>query len=799
MIIQNSERLARSKEQLHFLNNCHYYGILPPTIMNIHLPNCFNDPRMRGSKLSLQISILNRMRRYERSKVFRLANFQRHFFTETNNSIKLKEIASQAFKASQHFHGKRLLNKLQWLMKKQIPNVTIHETLKPLNVAEKKEDMENPQDVPQDNTYDSFDKSILVTDLTKSLNNEEIKLLSKGPKFAIHQGMNNNIKQDMKIAFCRLAYHLRWRQIIETQDENTPIRFIRYPESNQINVPRSHPSFNNTLMRASFKLYDLIDSLQERKFGNNLNTTEMYSLKSLQKKDYTFLPSDKGTEFCVVETTKYNGLITQHLSNTEIYEKCEKITIETISTKINKVWKSICKKRCIGKSVEWNYKKQNPKFPKFYCLIKTHKSLTDLKIRPIVSCINGPSQKLTWLITQLLNPLLADVPAHLRNSIQLIQKLKSLGTKDITNFPYAFSLDVSAMYTSIPIQEAIKNAISMLQERNFYYHGLTAADIEDLLIAILDNNYFIYANSIFKQKYGLPMGSSVSGVLAILFMNSLERQILSHPNIGLYARYIDDIFILTTTKEEATRIQEIMNSLHENIDFTIEHSTNGTISLLDFTLTIADGSINFNFYKKQAKKPLFVNYKSALPTNNKINFVRNERKRITERCSNTRQKQNALQYFSQVLKLNDYPENLNHITTNKTSFQQDQNKQTEYSYYKIPFISDDVDNRIKAIFQDLNLPVRIAHHSYTLRSALNKKPQDPPSCTWKSCLNTDKDNCLKEMVVYQISCVKCKELYIGSTIRKLHTRVTEHLKSHKSSIKTSMRVKLQAKKYPCSR
>ena len=180
------------------------------------------------------------------------------------------------------------------------------------------------------------------------------------------------------------------------------------------------------------------------------------------------------------------------------------------------------------------------------------------------------------------------------------------------------------------------------------------------------------------------MGSSVSGILAILFMNSLEKQILSHPTIGLYARYEDDIFILTTSKSEAIKIQEIMNLLHENIDFTIEHSTNGTISLLDFTLTISDDSINFDFYKKQAKKPLFVNYMSALPMNNKINFVRNEQRRIKERCFTKSRKLKALQYFSKVLELNDYPKDLKYVT--RSNIRQKRNESVEYSYYKIPYI-----------------------------------------------------------------------------------------------------------------
>jgi len=37
---------------------------------------------------------------------------------------------------------------------------------------------------------------------------------------------------------------------------------------------------------------------------------------------------------------------------------------------------------------------------------------------------------------------------------------------------------------------------------------------------------------------------------------------------------------------------------------------------------------SFEFYKKPAKKPLFLHHQSAMPTKSKLNFIRNERKRI---------------------------------------------------------------------------------------------------------------------------------------------------------------------------
>ena len=44
---------------------------------------------------------------------------------------------------------------------------------------------------------------------------------------------------------------------------------------------------------------------------------------------------------------------------------------------------------------------------------------------------------------------------------------------------------------------------------------------------------------------------------------------------------------------------------------------------------------------------------------------------------------------------------------------------TEWSYLKIPYISERLNHRITNIFRKENIPVRVAHKSYTLRQALS--------------------------------------------------------------------------------
>ena len=102
--------------------------------------------------------------------------------------------------------------------------------------------------------------------------------------------------------------------------------------------------------------------------------------------------------------------------------------------------------------------------------------------------------------------------------------------------------------------------------------------------------------------------------------------------------------------------------MHPNLKFEFEKpqkTTSGrSLSLLDFKVTISkDGNRSFEFYKKPAKKPLFVHHQSAIPTKSKLNFIRNERKRMEDRCSSQVSATQHLNTFHDILHLNGYPEN----------------------------------------------------------------------------------------------------------------------------------------------
>ena len=241
--------------------------------------------------------------------------------------------------------------------------------------------------------------------------------------------------------------------------------------------------------------------------------------------------------------------------------------------------------------------------------------------------------------------------------------------------------------------------------------------------------------------------------------------------------------ILCKNKEESDKIFSDMNALHSNIKFEIEHPTReNSLSLLDFTITInKNGTHELNFYKKPVLKDIFINYNSAISKETKVNVIKEEIRRIKELCSKKAELKENLDRFIDKLTTNDYPKDFIKQCGKSTKKKQTKNKTKDKRifYFDFPFISDELNNKIKSIFAKEGINIRLYDKKYTLKNFLSKKTKDP--CKLKNC-PLKNDHCLDKNVIYQLTCSKCNKNYIGSTIRELHTRVSEHFKDSRSSV-----------------
>ena len=557
-----------------------------------------------------------------------------------------------------------------------------------------------------------------------------------------------------------------------------------YPWNKEINRP---PTVTQTttekLQRIRHKVMQIINSLPNRIHNTNLSKKENETLKNLKSKQIAIMPSDKGGEFCIMNKDEYIKAGEQHLDNRSLYKLVPRMTAGTIEDKINKQWRSICSQTNIPKWIYNSYCTKNSKLPNFYHLIKTHKPPNVVKIRPIISSTGSPSLKLTWLLNKMLTPLLSTIKSHIKDTDELMSNIQQLPKSQCIEYHYPVSYDVAAMYTSIPVNEAL-NSITNLSCTAFNnsIYPITTRNIIEILHTIIKNSYFTFKDRIYQQISGLPMGLSISGIIATIFIDRIEQRALnSFQQCKFFYRYVDDSFGLVKNKEAAEKLLTHLNNQHDSILFEIEHpnttNDNHNLQLLDLSVqTNKTGTINFNFYRKKARKKVFIHARSHMPKSQKISIIQNEACRIKHRSSKDSDATKAIQDFKKTLSINGYDDKTISNTINKNRGERRHSTQETF-YLNIPFFNDKTDSAIKNIFRKEKIDIRLSRRSETLSQKLRPQLSNKPTCIWPDCHTADNGNCFIKCTVYRIFCSPCGGDYIGSSERHLHKRIREHTHS----------------------
>ena len=289
------------------------------------------------------------------------------------------------------------------------------------------------------------------------------------------------------------------------------------------------------------------------------------------------------------------------------------------------------------------------------------------------------------------------------------------------------------------------------------------------------------------------MGNSISGVLANIYVDYLESQLLPNirEHIGVYFRYVDDIFITTTNREMATHVLNSFNQIDGHISVTIEYpkeeNDKSTISLLDFTVTLRrSGESEFEFYRKKARKRIFVHAKSFIPEMSKKGAILNETLRIRDRCSTEIINEKHQKDFRKTLRLMRYNDKfIDRATKDNIAnyIQKEPESAQENIFLKVPFFGHHVNKKIKRILHENNIKIHLAQRSLTLRNLVKpkRKLKPYPKCQWSTCKLRSRF-CNQHNVVYSLNCPKCGAEYVGSTVRAFHIRFNEHVNRKDSSV-----------------
>ena len=337
------------------------------------------------------------------------------------------------------------------------------------------------------------------------------KLLGLGAKFCIQ---SRKLDQEaLRRTIHRFRNDARVRYYVQTNighnDGETPTLCIK--NTNYAKIPKAPAPIEGALVRFERAIKTLCKRKNKTK-NTNLTRLQQNVLHYFQNHpEFVILQADKNLGPCAMSRENYvSQCIKQHLSN----ERCYKRITEEIARK------------CIDESMEefFNYVKQpgmeTPKedmrclqtaaetwtgMAAFYCLPKVHKHKTPTPLRPVVSTLGSPLYALGKWATEVMKPLSHQISTNIKDSDDLIAKLKALGP--IESNECFFTSDAVVMHPKKNTEEAIASLIlahetdlSELGE-NFPIKQLIRA-----LRMLMKHNVFKFSSTCYSQQDGTAIG-----------------------------------------------------------------------------------------------------------------------------------------------------------------------------------------------------------------------------------------------------------------------------------------------------
>ncbi|KAJ1188079.1 hypothetical protein NDU88_004844 [Pleurodeles waltl] len=354
----------------------------------------------------------------------------------------------------------------------------------------------------------------------------------------------------------------------------------------------------------STELYNLEDkrSTRTHRPSNNLNSEELRALHKLSVcPDIVIREADKGGNVVVMNRSDYVAEIDRQLNDTQAYSLLPSNPLSNITSMIKKkltFWRN----HCLLTDLEYRFLYiEAPRAPCIYILPKVHKPGGFPPGRPIISGIGSPTEHISEYIDSFLQPLVHNLPSYIQDTRDLLCQLEDIDWSEDFMF---VCLDVSSLYTSIPLERGLEMLQRTLNTRDATLFDHTRM-LLDLTRLVLENNVFLHDGRWYRQCQGVAMGAKFSPSYANLYMGQFEKKHLWSncppdltEHILYWGRYIDDILaIWTGNVSDLNILIKHLNTNDFNLVFTHKMDTT-KIEFLDLLLYITDNKIMSRLYRK---------------------------------------------------------------------------------------------------------------------------------------------------------------------------------------------------------
>ena len=361
---------------------------------------------------------------------------------------------------------------------------------------------------------------------------------------------------------------------------------------------------------------DLNKTFVKSPHSHNISNAEKDALKALSNnRDIVIKKADKSGTVVIQNRVDYINEGERQLSDQIFYQKVSDDLTSKHNDEIDSLVDDLVIKGQLSKGLSRKLKTTNPRTSQLYLLPKIHKEARPPPGRPIVSANGCPTEKISALADIYLRPYLSETRSYLKDTTDLLNKLKNLGT--LARGCLLGTLDVTSLYTNIPNAEGCQSIYKLLQnKRQLSSKELSNTSICRLLWQVLTKNNFQFNGNHYLQVSGTARGTRVAPTYANLFMADFEeRFVYTHSKQPLlWLRFIDDIFFIWPHgQDELTLFTQHLNNVHPTIKFTSETSVS-SVNFLDLCITQTnERTISTSLYVKPTDSASYLHFDSAHP------------------------------------------------------------------------------------------------------------------------------------------------------------------------------------------
>ena len=308
------------------------------------------------------------------------------------------------------------------------------------------------------------------------------------------------------------------------------------------------------------------------------------------------------------------------------------------------------------------------------------------------------------------------------------------------------SFDVEALYTNVPIEDALVVIKELLENDETLSDRtpLSSKNVLNLLEFLLRSAFFIFNGTCYRQAEGVVTGGPPSSIVAEIYMQATETTALtttSHPP-KVWERHVDDVFSIMRNSSLHDFFQHI-NSLHPKTKFTMETEQNSQLPFLDTLIQRnSDNTISVRVYRKPTHTYQYLKFTSHHLARAKKSVITSPFDRAKNIISNPSDQAKEENHLTAVLQANGYPKKFISNTIRASQLPRQ------------PANNDNTENNINCTF----------YTTTTLRTLLSHAKDHIPS--------EQRNN-----IVYKYDCKDCEAVYFGESKRTLTERTKEHTRA----------------------